>query len=83
MQIRPILSLKSRPNGKILKNQQEMLMEVKTFYSTHPLIRMLLNSNFHYFIIFKSLEFALKNSYVLCCLIRTPIIRTFCQFERV
>ena len=47
-------------------------------YSTHPLIRMLLNSNFRYFEhIFKSLEFALRNSYVLCCLIRTPIIRTF------
>ena len=42
------------------------------------------NSNAAYFElslfqqIFKSLEFALRNSYVLCCLIRTPIIRTFC-----
>ena len=47
--------------------------------STHPLIRVLLNSNFCYFErIFKSLELALRNSYVLCCLIRTPIIQTFC-----
>ena len=39
---------------------------------------MLLNSNFHYFKhIFKSLEFALRNSYVLCCLIWTLIIWTF------
>ena len=27
-----ILSLKSRQNGKILKNQQKILTEVKTFY---------------------------------------------------
>ena len=41
-------------------------------YSTHPLLRMLLNSNFCYFEhIFKPLDFALRNSYVLCCLIRT------------
>ena len=46
--------------------------------SAHPLMRMLLNSNFCYFEhICKSLELNLRNSYVLCCLIRTPIIRTF------
>ena len=44
---------------------------------------MLLNSNFRYFEhIFKSLDFDSRNSYVLYCLIWTPIIRTFCQFER-
>ena len=52
------------------------------FYSADPLIWMLRNSNFRYFeLIFKSLEFALRNSYVLCCLIRTLVIGTFCYFE--
>ena len=44
---------------------------------------MLLNSNFRYIEqIPKSLEFALRKSYVLCCLIRTPIIRTISSVHR-
>ena len=44
-------------------------------YSAHPLIQMPLNSNFRYFKqISKSREFELRKSYILCRLIRTPII---------
>ena len=47
-------------------------------YSRHLLIQMSPNSNFHYFEqISKSLEFGFVQSYILCCLTRTPIIWTF------
>ena len=58
------------------RNRKETHADLK--YRTHPLIRMLLNSNFRFFKhIFKSLEFALGISYTLCCLIQTLIMQTF------
>ena len=52
--------------------------------SAHPLIQMLLNSNFGYFKqISKPLKFELRKSYILCHFIRTRIIQNFNNSKKI